>query len=123
MSYSSNAELDAIRHTDAQDAYNDKREQVTPFAVAEIFGGDVESTNEVLGDYFCGLSGAREPLRTVGALRGPISDAELVSIMFGQSAVDALVAGAARELRARILASAYASKVIDNRVDRLVEGM
>lgn len=123
MQYSSDAVADAIAHGDALEVADDKRERVTPFAVAEIFGGDVETTNEVLGDYFCGLSGDREPLRTIGALRGPISDAELVSIMFSQSAIDSFVAGAARELRARILASAYASKVVDNRVDRLVESL
>ena len=123
MQYSSDAVADAMEHGDAQEAYNDKRERVTPFAIAEICGADVEATAEVLGDYFCRLSGEREPLRVAGALRGFMSDAELVSMMFSPAAVDSLVAGAARELRARYLASAYASKVVESSVDRLVEAL
>ena len=123
MQYSSDAVADAMEHGDAQEAYNDKRERVTPFAIAEICGAEVEATAEVLGYYICDLSGDREPLRTVGALFGPASDAELIYILFSQSAVDSLVAGAARELRARYLASAYASKVVESSVDRLVEAL
>ena len=123
MQYSSDAVADAMEHGDAQEAYNDKRGRVSPFALAEICGADVDQTAEVLGDYFCRLSGEREPLRVAGALRGFMSDAELVSMMFSPAAVDSLVAGAARELRARYLASAYASKVVESSVDRLVEAL
>ena len=121
--YSSDALADAHAYSDAQEVADEKREMVRKTAEAEICGADVDATSEVLGDYFCRLSGEREPLRVAGALRGFMSDAELVSMMFSPAAVDSLVAGAARELRARYLASAYASKVVESSVDRLVEAL
>lgn len=121
MGYSDNPVMDAARFYDRQDAYNDRRERVYPMAVAEICGADADSTSDVLGDYIGGLSGKREPLRTIGKLIGPISDAELVSIMLGNSPDDSLIASACREFKARYIASAYASKVINNTVDKFLE--
>lgn len=121
MGYSDNPVMDAARFYDRQDAYNDRRERVYLMAVAEICGADADSTSDVLGDYMSDLSSVREPLRTVGKLVGPISDAELISIMLGNSPDDSLIASACREFKARYIASAYASKVIDNTVDKYSE--
>jgi len=91
-------------------------------AVRHVCGVDIELTTETLTEFLADVGEKREPLLIKGSiLRGPCSTAELLTLMLEQKASDACIAAAAREFSARYVANGYTQRVIDSRIDEIVE--
>jgi hypothetical protein len=120
MQYSSNAVADAHANGDAQEEWSEKLEAATRFAEAQVLGEDAVLTQEGFSDYLmCDSHQKRRPvLCKVDGLRDPISDAELLKVLLSAVTHPAVVAAAARELRARYLADDLTQKSIGLMAER-----
>lgn len=78
-------------------------ESIARWAHEQVTGADVSLTCEALADFVQCMSSTREPMRTKGWLKDPISDYELIAVMFNRRASDSVIADATRELVTRYL--------------------
>jgi hypothetical protein len=86
-------------------------------AMRQVTGQDVSLTTETLGEFLATVNEQRHPLTVkTEVLRGPISTAELLSLMLDRRNSDQMLAAATRELASRYLNAAYTRRVIDSEV-------
>ena len=86
-------------------------------AIRQVTGDDADLTVETYGEWVASIDDKPQPLHTIGAIRGPISNLALLSLTMRHTADDAVLAHAAREIRARYLADHYTGRVIAYRMD------
>jgi hypothetical protein len=90
-------------------------------AYREVCGGNLELTTETLGEFLYATSETRTRLLTnTDVLCGPISTAELLSLMLDRRNTDVLIAAATRELASRYLDDGFTRKVIAAEVERVM---
>lgn len=88
-------------------------------AIRQVCGEDASLTAETLGEFIALVDDKRFPMSTkTDHLRGPISSAELIKVMFDRRNTDAVIAAATRELATRYLDDPHTRSVIEDMAAR-----
>lgn len=82
------------------------KDSIERWAHEQVTGADVSLTCELVQDFVQNMSASREPVKThVWSWVGPISDYELIALMFNRRLLDSVIAEATREFATRYLDS------------------
>ena len=81
------------------------RDSIERWAQEQVTGADVSLTCELVQDFVQNMSASREPAITRSYPLTPVSDYELIAVMFDRRESDMAIAAATRELATRYLDS------------------
>lgn len=98
------------------------RDSIERWAYEQVTGADAGLTAECLGDFVQCMGAQRTPAKAPSLyMTKPVSDFELIRLMFDRRAPDSVLAAATRELAARYLDSDATKAIVQKLVERTGE--